>query len=252
MSIKDSIDSSKEKLEENMRRLEEQKKKEKEIDEILDIVGLIRNAPLLTSPALELQPILHETMPYMQFIWPKVLAKLPDGRTLIGLAAAKECRNVYSFDIVLQTNGTGKGSWVRYMWIFKNGEVAFSQSGVNVTWDEIKDSGITPSEIRKIIIDTIAYNSIQAEKSSKHCYIATAVYGSYDCPEVRILRRFRDFTLQNSLLGRLFIKSYYRISPILLKWFGHIFWFKRFCKFFLDKMIFILKSKGVSDETYND
>ncbi len=30
------------------------------------------------------------------------------------------------------------------------------------------------------------------------CYIATAVYGSYDCPEVWVLRRYRDYKLSKT------------------------------------------------------
>ena len=45
------------------------------------------------------------------------------------------------------------------------------------------------------------------------CYIATAVYGSYDAPSVRVLRRFRDERLQKSCAGRWFIRMYYRLSP---------------------------------------
>jgi len=45
------------------------------------------------------------------------------------------------------------------------------------------------------------------------CFIATAVYGDYHAPEVIALRRFRDETLQPSILGRLFIALYYRLSP---------------------------------------
>lgn len=35
------------------------------------------------------------------------------------------------------------------------------------------------------------------------CYIATAVYGSYDAPEVRVLRRFRDETLRQTKWGQI-------------------------------------------------
>lgn len=31
--------------------------------------------------------------------------------------------------------------------------------------------------------------------SPGRCYVATAVYGSYDCPQVWILERYRDYTL---------------------------------------------------------
>ena len=46
------------------------------------------------------------------------------------------------------------------------------------------------------------------------CYIATAVYGSYDCNEVFALRKFRDEYLNKTFLGRIFIKVYYAISPV--------------------------------------
>lgn len=69
------------------------------------------------------------------------------------------------------------------------------------------------------------------------CYIATAVYGSYDCEEVLILRRFRDGTLSRSLLGRLFIKIYYFISPKLVKCFGSNVLFKKIFKMILDKLV---------------
>lgn len=49
------------------------------------------------------------------------------------------------------------------------------------------------------------------------CYIATAVYGSYDAPEVLVLREFRDERLAKSPWGRGFIRLYYRISPTLAK-----------------------------------
>lgn len=45
------------------------------------------------------------------------------------------------------------------------------------------------------------------------CYIATACYGSYDAPEVQILRTFRDKKLVSSCWGRCFIRLYYRYSP---------------------------------------
>lgn len=50
-------------------------------------------------------------------------------------------------------------------------------------------------------------------KSSTGCYVATMAYGSYDHPQVIVLRKFRDEVLSNSKLGRLFIKLYYTYSP---------------------------------------
>lgn len=88
--------------------------------------------------------------------------------------------------------------------------------------------------------------------SSGGCYVATCVYGSYDCPEVWTLRRFRDYTLDATWYGRLFIKCYYAISPIIVKWFGDTKWFKTFCKTRLDKMVSALNNKGVENTSYTD
>ena len=48
---------------------------------------------------------------------------------------------------------------------------------------------------------------------SKLCYIATAVYNSYDAPEVLCLRQYRDEVLLKSALGRSFVNIYYFFSP---------------------------------------
>jgi len=57
--------------------------------------------------------------------------------------------------------------------------------------------------------------STSSAKSSGGCYIATAVYNSYDAPEVLCLRCFRDEILSASILGRLFIRLYYFFSPAI-------------------------------------
>lgn len=88
--------------------------------------------------------------------------------------------------------------------------------------------------------------------SSGGCYIATCVYGSYDCPQVWTLRRFRDTTLSENIFGRAFIRLYYGISPKLVKWFGGTAWFKSMWKKRLDRMVAALKSKGVADTPYED
>ena len=50
------------------------------------------------------------------------------------------------------------------------------------------------------------------------CFIATAVYGDYDHPQVRVLRRFRDEVLLKSAAGRRFVRWYYRVGPGLGEW----------------------------------
>ena len=96
-----------------------------------------------------------------------------------------------------------------------------------------------------------ATSSISAN-SGNGCYVATAVYGSYNCPEVWTLRRFRDNTLDATWYGRAFIQTYYAISPTLVKWFGETSWFKKLWRRPLDKLVTALKGKGVEDSPYQD
>lgn len=90
------------------------------------------------------------------------------------------------------------------------------------------------------------------QRKNSGCYIATAVYGSYDCPQVWTLRRYRDNTLAETWYGRVFIRVYYAVSPTLVKWFGHTEWFKKLWKGKLDRMVCNLNSKGVEDTPYTD
>ena len=84
------------------------------------------------------------------------------------------------------------------------------------------------------------------------CYVATCVYGSYDCPQVWTLRRYRDDTLAASFFGRGFIRLYYAVSPAIVKWFGHTGWFKRLWRKRLDRWVSKLNSQGVENTPYKD
>jgi len=86
----------------------------------------------------------------------------------------------------------------------------------------------------------------------KGCYVATCVYGSYDCKEVWSLRRYRDNYLDSFLLGRLFIKLYYKVSPKLVELFGDKEWFRKPIKKILDRKVKKLKNKGYEDTPYSD
>lgn len=100
--------------------------------------------------------------------------------------------------------------------------------------------------------DYVESNFTSPTAKSGGCYIATCVYGSYDCPEVWTLRRYRDNTLATRWYGRLFVRIYYAISPTLVKWFGHKQWFKKIWKSKLDRMVKKLNAKGVENTKYQD
>lgn len=98
----------------------------------------------------------------------------------------------------------------------------------------------------------ISVKSSGSNNKSEGCYIATAVYGSYDCPEVWTLRRYRDFKLYSTLRGRLFIRIYYKVSPMLIKFYSKKSWFKTITKFQIDKIVTKLQEKGYSSDRYFD
>lgn len=104
--------------------------------------------------------------------------------------------------------------------------------------------------------ETIGLNQIELKSPQNQqqggCYIATAVYGSYDCPQVWTLRRYRDYSLSKTWYGRAFIHLYYAISPKLVKYFGNTKVFKIFFLKHLDKLVRKLQSKGIKSSPYSD
>lgn len=91
-----------------------------------------------------------------------------------------------------------------------------------------------------------------SNRSSGGCYIATCVYGSYDCPEVWTLRRFRDYSLAESLAGRLFVRFYYATSPTVVKLLGENRLFRHAWKAILDKWVEKLQMQGYTSSPYHD
>jgi ankyrin repeat protein len=159
-------------------------------------------------------------------------------------------------------NTRDKDDWTPLHWAV-NGDVETAKClvalGANV--NSRNDEGNTPLAMawgmRKTAIaeylssictpspPSIASNPTQQNQtpSSGGCYIATAVYNSYDAPEVLCLRRFRDETLSASIFGRLFIRIYYRFSPTIaekLKKTRHI---NMFVRSVLDKVVVRLNKK---------
>ena len=111
---------------------------------------------------------------------------------------------------------------------------------------------------RKLVIDDSYKNPYAKSPNSKSqdnaggCYVATSVYGSYDCPQVWVLRRFRDYNLAKTYRGRVFIKAYYAISPALVKRFGNTKWFNGLCRHPLDCLVKKCLAIGYSDTPYCD
>ena len=86
------------------------------------------------------------------------------------------------------------------------------------------------------------YKQIPQKKSG--CFIATACYGSYDCTQVLTFRHFRDEYLSQTIAGRMFIRTYYALSPSIAKWLENKHRINTFIrKNFLDAIYDSLKKK---------
>lgn len=74
------------------------------------------------------------------------------------------------------------------------------------------------------------------------CYVATAVYGSYNCPQVMALRCYRDNVLALTWYGRAFIQFYYAVSPTIVKCSSKTEWFNYIFRNLLDNFVSKLKN----------
>lgn len=111
---------------------------------------------------------------------------------------------------------------------------------------------------REAVVKNVRANLDRQEPPAKApakrggCYVATAVYGSYDCPEVWVLRRWRDAVLLRSGPGRGLVRLYYAISPALVELFGEAEWARRFAEVPLGRLVDRLRRSGFTDSPYID
>ncbi|MDL2225416.1 hypothetical protein LJC20_04340 [Eubacteriales bacterium OttesenSCG-928-M02] len=136
----------------------------------------------------------------------------------------------YNGDFVLDWQYAG----LKYKTVVKSHKILYLQRSSIIHRIGILDR----ADIAKII------KNRKPRSKSEGCYIATAIYGSFDCPQVWVLRRYRDFSLSKTWYGRGFIKLYYAISPTIVRWFGENKCFHRLLRNKLDKFISKLIASG--------
>ena len=102
------------------------------------------------------------------------------------------------------------------------------------------------NRIEKIRLVDNSYNSewvanpsfgFTKKSNSSGCYIATMAYGDYEHPQVMVLRKFRDNILLKYLIGKLFVKIYYFISPKIVQVLKNNHTINRIIRKILDKLI---------------
>jgi len=85
-----------------------------------------------------------------------------------------------------------------------------------ITWIEITDKTFSPPAD----FDAKAYlaRNLESRTADSGCFIATAAYGTPHAQEIDRLREFRDDVLLQNVLGTLFVRTYYRLSPPIAEW----------------------------------
>jgi len=74
------------------------------------------------------------------------------------------------------------------------------------------------------VLETIAPSSLDPASpvefgaEDSQCFIATAAFGTPHAEEINELRKFRDEVLLEVLIGKLLVKTYYRLSPPIARW----------------------------------
>ena len=145
---------------------------------------------------------------------------------------------------------------MKYVVDMANSYVSISEginTRLNIYGYSLSDNAITARKdvlklIKKDLPESLFANVDESKinnekKDGGGCYIATAVYGSYDAPEVLVLRQFRDNILSATALGRLFIKIYYRLSPPIANRLKNAKHINGFVRSILDKWVNNLKEK---------
>lgn len=153
------------------------------------------------------------------------------------------------------------GNYIEQIFGDDFGDIAASCWKLGVSQHNILNKVFTNKQLNANIINQYntkiskydsSYQAPETNMGTGGCYIATCVYGSYDCPEVWTLRRYRDYTLATTWYGKMFIHIYYAISPAIVKLFGNTKLFRSFWRNKLDKLIRKCNNNGIENTPYDD
>ena len=138
----------------------------------------------------------------------KYLREYPEGRFV------SQARN--KIDELSYGSCRDVDDYKRYMTKFPHGHY-YSKAKVHVDEEEMWNKCVATNskDMYKEYLAKYPYgrHKTEAEEKARACYIATMVYGDYNHPQVVALRDFRDNILQNNVLGRTFVRFYYKHSP---------------------------------------
>lgn len=171
---------------------------------------------------------------------------IPDSVTSIGDKAFADCISLKSITIPDSVTSIGvdilKGCPINLS------DAKHVRTSTNKSVQALTNKSVQMSDAKPVQTSTNKHVQASTNEPAKKegCYIATAVYGSYDAPEVMTLRCFRDNTLKKSYFGRLFIRVYYTLSPPIAKKLKNAHKINGFVRRILDRWVNKLNEKSAN------
>lgn len=115
----------------------------------------------------------------------------------------------------LSMSGNNRNSGQRGDWISAS-DVGRTEFCPNYVYLKYKGAAVSREAAAARRQGDIAHNKLnQVAAQDKRCYVATYLYG-VDDPRTDALRRFRDQVLMSYPGGVWLIRSYYRLSPLVI------------------------------------
>lgn len=129
--------------------------------------------------------------------------------------------NAYPLTLIYSGLDTSTIPSVAYETVYFWYVVASDSSG-RIRWSPVSQF---TTEVNPLFISgssgEAAFDSNSFTKPLGSCFIATAVYGSPEHPNVISLKLFRDKHLANTQIGRHLVKWYYQVSPPIASYLRH-------------------------------
>ncbi len=207
---------TKDRIKDNINTLEEMK--DKELSQAIELLKSVKAAYETNKTKITAEVRMQElTLSLGQSInWSKVNQMIENSinwNKVVELV--KEVIPQRNIEKIKLSEKQAKVTEYKYLVDFLLGKLSYSQKNqvqYLCYWKAVSTTPLTPASPTSTYKPTTTTSS-----NSGGCYIATMAYGSYEHPQVMILRQFRDDVLYKSVLGRWFIKFYYHYSPKLVE-----------------------------------
>ncbi len=153
-----------------------------------------------------------------------------------GNALASDSSNISGVTITIPVTGLATGTTAANFSdsysVYSGSSVADFEAGTtaeettNVVYDPSAGTvSVTVDHFSVFGVGDAATSASTGGGGGGGCFIATAAYGSYEAPYVRLLREFRDQFLLTNAAGTWFVEQYYTWSPPMADWLrGHDGW----------------------------